>query len=848
MDNWKDKYQETLSLLKQTRKKLADYYLTLEPNKFLQDLTNNSSDAYKLLLSSNINKTPLLTQQEQQFVQNIIEQPLRHPKALQHLFIIMLYTLPNKLPAHWQVEIKVPDWVNEYIKIWLGNSQITKNTNAKPEKNSIWKVVNGMPIVGMPKDFELAPIVGASNDYSFIEDKLQKFITSEKQYSLAVSIIIPVYNRKQVLAKTLAALIHQTYPKNLIEIIIADDGSSDGVEEVITKYKQYLNLNYVYQEDKGYRLSKVRNLGIKKASHEHIIILDCDMLPVPELIEEYMKYFHITDKAVLIGHRRFVCTDFITDNQILFDINNALQLPDIKQQANNPRDRRLQIYKKTNNLKTAIFPFRYFYGGNIAFPKKVIAEVGGFDEYFQHWGGEDEEMGYRIYNAGYYFIPVIKAIGLHQEPPNGTNETDRDLGRKITRSLLEHKCPVYRQYQANVIYQIPKVSIYITAYNAEKYIQEAIESVLQQSYTDLEICIVNDGSTDNTLQILEPNYANNPRVRWISQKNQGVSTTFNNAIKMCRGMYLGQLDSDDILLRKDAIEICVNQLDKYNVGLVYSKNKHIDKHGNFIKKGYSLNFSREKLLTNMIIGHFHMFRKRDFARISGYDINMFTAEDYDFFLRLSQICNFKFIDEYLYGYRWHGENTSIIHEKKQIKTHRLVISSTLKRLGLDKKWQAYFIDAKQPKKVIFQKRYSSLEDFKDKNKSVVGEELITQIPYLITEYYKDNNKDIIFLLKKACRELANMYLKLDNKLFYSNLQDTSDIYQLLLNSNLNSYNLDQDENEFIENIINKDINHSKFLQHLFIVMLYLKPTQLPSNWQSGITIPNWVNFYVKTWL
>jgi glycosyltransferase involved in cell wall biosynthesis len=62
--------------------------------------------------------------------------------------------------------------------------------------------------------------------------------------------------------------------------------------------------------------------------------------------------------------------------------------------------------------------------------------------------------------------------------------------------------------------QVPKVSIYIPAYNAEKYIQAAIESALKQTYTDFEIVIVNDGSTDNTLKIIEENYADNPRVRW----------------------------------------------------------------------------------------------------------------------------------------------------------------------------------------------------------------------------------------------------------------------------------------------------------------------------------------------
>ena len=259
------------------------------------------------------------------------------------------------------------------------------------------------PIAGkLPQGMIVPPIQGKANDYTFIENLKDDFVKSEKKYSLNVSIIVPVYNRKEILKKTLAGIINQTYPANLIEVIIADDGSSDGVESIIPEYEFFLDIKYVKQEDKGYRLSKVRNLGIKAAKHDYIIILDCDMLPIPELVESYMQYLHITTKAVLIGYRRFVCTDDVSAEEIRKDINVALNLPDIV--TNNPiitkkgskgptRDWREEIYNKTNLLKDLDYPFRAFCGGNVAFSKSLLLTAKYFDEDFNNWGGEDIEMG-----------------------------------------------------------------------------------------------------------------------------------------------------------------------------------------------------------------------------------------------------------------------------------------------------------------------------------------------------------------------------------------------------------------------------------------------------------------------
>ena len=98
-------------------------------------------------------------------------------------------------------------------------------------------------------------------------------------------VVIPVYNRIDKLSKTMAAITHQTYPHELIEIVIADDGSSDNPDSLIPLFEKYFTINYISQPDEGYRLSEIRNKGVATASHSNIIILDCDMLPEPTLIE-----------------------------------------------------------------------------------------------------------------------------------------------------------------------------------------------------------------------------------------------------------------------------------------------------------------------------------------------------------------------------------------------------------------------------------------------------------------------------------------------------------------------------------------------------------------------------------
>jgi len=539
----------------------------------------------------------------------------------------------------------------------------------------------------------IPPITGMGNDWTvfqyFMEQRFESSIAEE--YVLPVSIVIPVYNRKEKLAKTIAALTHQTYPNELMEIIIADDGSSDNPQELCETFKSFFKMSYIYQEDRGYRLSEIRNKGVDAAIHEQIIILDCDMLPLPNLVESYMKYAHISNKAVLIGGRRYVNTDNVSWEEIIDDITSVSTLPSldsgtgkIPEKGKPPsEDWRYKIYRSTNQLKNSKYPFRAFCGGNVCFHKSLIQDVGGFDEDFTAWGAEDTEFGFRVYNQGYWFIPVDGAEALHQEPPEGSNETDRDAGKAITQPLLIEKCPAfYRRMEKDRIYEVPKVSIYIPAYNAEKFIVEAINSALNQTYTDIEIVVVNDGSIDSTGELLDSIYSSNRRVRIIHQKNGGISSATNTAINACRGEYILQLDSDDAIL-PETVELLVAVLDRNDIGFVYGDSYLIDSEGNNIGRAYSWSmYDRYKLLDGMMIHHPRMFRKRDFNRTRQFNNDLSNAVDYDFFLKMSEITDGFHLQTPLYLYRQHNTNTSIVNTDTQDNNNHTCIRNAFSRLGL----------------------------------------------------------------------------------------------------------------------------------------------------------------------
>lgn len=201
------------------------------------------------------------------------------------------------------------------------------------------------------------------------------------------------------------------------------------------------------------------------------------------------------------------------------------------------------------------------------------------------------------------------------------------------------------------------ISVIIPAYNAEKYIEETIRSVLNQTYTDLELIIVIDGATDRTAEIAK-SFCTDKRVKVIEKPNTGVSDTRNVGMAQSNGEYLAFLDADDVWLPEN-LQKKVNILTKnHNIGWVYSNMYELDDNTKNIKeapRGIGTNILHNILswkgevvpgpCSNIVI------RKELYEKGVRFDKKLSTAADQDFTLQLAKISDCYFIDDFLWKYR-----------------------------------------------------------------------------------------------------------------------------------------------------------------------------------------------------
>lgn len=179
-----------------------------------------------------------------------------------------------------------------------------------------------------------------------------------------------------------------------------------------------------------------------------------------------------------------------------------------------------------------------------------------------------------------------------------------------------------------------KVSVIIPCYNQGQYVDESVNSVLNQTYQDFEIIVVNDGSTDE-LTIKKLQRYQKPKTRVLHTTNQGLAAARNNGIKISEGEYILPLDADD-KIGKDYLEEAHRILDANpNIGIVYCEAEYFgDKTGKWELPPYSF---PEILLGNMIFCT-ALFRKSDWEMVGGYKTSLkYGCEDWEFWLSLVEL-------------------------------------------------------------------------------------------------------------------------------------------------------------------------------------------------------------------
>ena len=196
---------------------------------------------------------------------------------------------------------------------------------------------------------------------------------------------------------------------------------------------------------------------------------------------------------------------------------------------------------------------------------------------------------------------------------------------------------------------MPTVSIITPTYNRASYIAEAVESVLKQTFPDWELIVVDDGSIDNTKQVIELYTKTDKRILYIWQKNGGTVNARNTGLAQVQGKYVAFLDDDDRWL-PDKLKIQVDLMEtNLEIGFCYTRFQIYKKIGNSLEKTklfpHSLARQFEDLFDNFIAPSSAMFRKTVFNQVGGFNPFYRKCEDFDFWLRAGQVCKIAPIDQ-----------------------------------------------------------------------------------------------------------------------------------------------------------------------------------------------------------
>lgn len=230
----------------------------------------------------------------------------------------------------------------------------------------------------------------------------------------------------------------------------------------------------------------------------------------------------------------------------------------------------------------------------------------------------------------------------------------------------------------------PLVSIIVPVFNVEEYLDDCINSILNQTYKNIEVILVDDGSTDNSGKICDLLGQKNNKVKVFHNNNNGVSYTRNYAIRMTTGKYILPVDGDDIIA-DTYVEKAVNILEKNDsIGIVYCRANFFGKiNGEWELPDYSIG----KMLLNNIIFVTAFFRKDDWEIVGGFNEDMkYGIEDYDFWLSILELKREVYkIPEILFYYRIRNNSRSREFEKYKVQVQEMykIIHTRHKRLYIE---------------------------------------------------------------------------------------------------------------------------------------------------------------------
>jgi glycosyltransferase involved in cell wall biosynthesis len=526
-----------------------------------------------------------------------------------------------------------------------------------------------------------------------------------------ISVIIPAYNCDRYIAEAVESVLNQTHTS--YEVIVVDDGSSDRTRAVLEPY--FDRIHYLYQSNQG--VSAARNLGIQRARGEFIALLDADDFFLPDKLAAQVACFEAQPDLGIV-HSGWQLVDQ-SGQQVLSCQEPWLVLPQLDLQTWllwRPVFPGSMMFRRSWLERVGGFDLRFPPVEDVDLVLRLTAagcrstwlrqitvgyrqhqksattentpkQARSFNAVYNHFFGRRDltaaarqleksaRYNYLVWLAWRFhhtrhlnqmteylqksllyapYLPtetVSNWVSLFQDYAAGAGD-DLDVYALIG-------LPEWQQATHSLLTTLPRVSVIIPAYNCDRYIQQAVNSVLNQTYTDYEIIVVDDGSTDETAKVLQP-YGD--RIRYYYQENQGAAIARNRALRLARGEFIAFLDGDDFFLpNKLAAQVAYFDTNPA-LDLVQSGWRVVDQAGNVISDVEPWHYAPDLDLAGFFlykpVRPSSMILRRTWCeRVGGFDPSLPPTEDLDFALRLALLgCNGAWLRDIHACYRQHDSN------------------------------------------------------------------------------------------------------------------------------------------------------------------------------------------------
>jgi glycosyltransferase involved in cell wall biosynthesis len=241
-----------------------------------------------------------------------------------------------------------------------------------------------------------------------------------------VSVVLPTYNREALLRHTLDSLTGQDLPPGAFEVLVCDDGSTDGTGQLVAGYRDRLDIRYFHHQDEGFAVARTRNVGIRHARGDVCVFVDSGIILHSGCLRAHLNDHDTAPVPVAVVGYLYGFDPTVADKEPLRRVIDTAD-PDGSVAALAERgwgDVREEFYRRYGDeFHQEPAPWLVYWTANASARTADLRDIGMFDEAFRQWGGEDADLGYRLHLAGVRIVldRDAKALDNPHESDFGAN-------------------------------------------------------------------------------------------------------------------------------------------------------------------------------------------------------------------------------------------------------------------------------------------------------------------------------------------------------------------------------------------------------------------------------------------